>query len=463
MCKKGCIYCGVTDNLTYSDIIPDALTNARIYNKYVCKVEHNSRMTEKFESIVAKKLAFITNVLNIKSSNSKGYAEYSCIVQLGDNNYEVKRLRSKEDIFNKVLWDKERNKAIGNIDTIRKIAESKGNVEVNEIDINNTELVEKVKIDIEIFFSLEMYRQVAKIAFEWYCARNNVQGKHEDFDEIIKYIVDGEGDNIVNIVADTEVNEKFEKYCNNGSHCLIGYISKTKEVRVFVNLFGLIIYDVKVCNHIPEFCHNNCLLQKLNLDSTRKSLCLKDYNGLMDDIVELINSKEEVMPKVSVNGVRICTPKFKKDLSSNFFYMELLNNLQKGFKKENEATEEIVDRLINNIKELLKGSLINKKVLKRFVDEKIDFSKDLRLNPNGSEKKSIFLFYILFLIGDKNIEYLNDKILKIIISEKFGNNHIVLTDEKCEEIRNQMLKEDYSNIIKKGAKKVKNWDKSDNI
>ena len=34
--KHACIYCGNTE-ISESDIIPDALTNARITNKNVCK------------------------------------------------------------------------------------------------------------------------------------------------------------------------------------------------------------------------------------------------------------------------------------------------------------------------------------------------------------------------------------------------------------------------------------------
>ena len=47
---RRCIYCGTAEDLSDSDIIPDALTASRIINKCVCHVEHNSGMTEKFES-----------------------------------------------------------------------------------------------------------------------------------------------------------------------------------------------------------------------------------------------------------------------------------------------------------------------------------------------------------------------------------------------------------------------------
>lgn len=61
-----CIYCGTAKDLSDLDIIPDALTASRIINKCVCHVEHNSRMTKKFESEMVEKLAFLLNYLNKK-------------------------------------------------------------------------------------------------------------------------------------------------------------------------------------------------------------------------------------------------------------------------------------------------------------------------------------------------------------------------------------------------------------
>ena len=49
--KHACIYCGNTET-SESDIIPDALTNARITNKNVCKTEHNNKFSDLFESDV---------------------------------------------------------------------------------------------------------------------------------------------------------------------------------------------------------------------------------------------------------------------------------------------------------------------------------------------------------------------------------------------------------------------------
>ncbi|PFN63930.1 hypothetical protein COJ75_00150 [Bacillus thuringiensis] len=48
-----------------------------------------------------------------------------------------------------------------------------------------------------------MYRMGAKIAFEWYCLRNDINGKVEAFELIIQYITNGIRDDISG-----EVNNK---------------------------------------------------------------------------------------------------------------------------------------------------------------------------------------------------------------------------------------------------------------
>lgn len=463
MCEKCCIYCGTTEKLTVSDIIPDALTNARITNDCVCQGLHNSQMTEKFESIVAKKLAFLTNELDIKSSKSKHYPDYSATIEIEGTKYEAKKLQASNDFIknHKVLWNKDHTQAFGDIETIRAIAKSyeKNESEAEEININDIEFIKMVKLDLEVFFSLEMYRQVAKIAFEWYCAQNKVSGKYEDFIEIINYIVDGVGENIVSIVADIDINEKFHEYCNSGSHCLVGYISNKGEINVFVDLFGLIIYNVKVCNHIPEFCSNNCLLQKLNLDTTRQALCLHDYNDLLIDMMNATSGVDERFSQPIINGISIRVPVMSKDVSGNLFFMNLLDNLSKGFLEEYSYTKELTDRLIKNMEELLQASLLHKRALKRFVAEKIDFSKEIVLNPNGKDKKSIFIYHFLFMLGRENPDKMNKEILEKIILDHLGNREIIITDKLYEEMKNTMLEEEsYSSTIMLGSRKILDWE-----
>lgn len=101
--ERRCIYCGTDADLSESDIIPDALTNARIMNKNVCRIAHNNQFSDMFESKVISALSFITNELDIKSSKSAGYPAYHTTVTIEGNDYEAK-IRSDRDLLgNRVL------------------------------------------------------------------------------------------------------------------------------------------------------------------------------------------------------------------------------------------------------------------------------------------------------------------------------------------------------------------------
>ena len=93
--KHACIYCGNTET-SESDIIPDALTNARITNKNVCKTEHNNKFSDLFESDVIEALALITNELDIKSHKGENYAAYSAKIEIDGIEYSTKMTSEKD-------------------------------------------------------------------------------------------------------------------------------------------------------------------------------------------------------------------------------------------------------------------------------------------------------------------------------------------------------------------------------
>ena len=98
MNHRACIYCGTTDNLSDSDIIPDALTNAKVINKNVCRIEHNNKFSDLFESEVIKKLAFITNELDVKSSKGKTFPKYDAIIVVEGKEYSTS-ISSNAELF----------------------------------------------------------------------------------------------------------------------------------------------------------------------------------------------------------------------------------------------------------------------------------------------------------------------------------------------------------------------------
>ena len=178
---NGCIYCGITEDLSKSDIIPDALTNAKIINSNVCRIECNNKFSDMFEDEVIKKLALITNELDIKSSKGKRYVSYEAIITVGNTDNNAK-MSSETELFggNKKMRSVDGKSLLGPIDEIKKINDA-NDTNVSEIDVNQIEIEKRVSLDLSVFFSKAMFRLVAKIAFEWHCARNKVNSKKDEF------------------------------------------------------------------------------------------------------------------------------------------------------------------------------------------------------------------------------------------------------------------------------------------
>lgn len=210
--ENQCIYCGATKDLSESDIIPDALTNARIINKNVCRVAHNNRFSDLFESKVISALSFIANELDIKSRKGKHYAAYNVTVKIDGESYKT-NLHSGNSIFDgRVLKSTDNKHMIGSYDTIVKIAKDEHLVQ--PIDVNQIEIEKQIKIDTAIFYDSAMYRMIAKIAYEWYCAKNNIVGYHSEFENIVSYIISGSGTSPVSIIQTDSIYKILsEQFC----------------------------------------------------------------------------------------------------------------------------------------------------------------------------------------------------------------------------------------------------------
>ena len=114
-----CIYCGATEDLSESDIVPDALTNARILNRNVCKIAHNNKFSDMFESKVIEALSYITNVLDVKTSKSSKFSQYDTYTIIDGKEYKA-RIRSERDIFSgQILTSVDGTQKLGAYDKIK--------------------------------------------------------------------------------------------------------------------------------------------------------------------------------------------------------------------------------------------------------------------------------------------------------------------------------------------------------
>lgn len=142
---RKCIYCDAKEDLSKSDIIPDALTNAKIINPNVCRIAHNNMFSDLFENEVIEKLAYITNELDIKSSKGNRYASYMANIIVEGTEYSAK-MSDETNLFNKrVIRSTDGKSFIGPIEKIKKISTA-DNSNVTEIDINKVEIGKKISV-----------------------------------------------------------------------------------------------------------------------------------------------------------------------------------------------------------------------------------------------------------------------------------------------------------------------------
>lgn len=455
-----CIYCGATEDLSESDIVPDALTNARILNKNVCKIAHNNKFSDMFESKVIEALSFITNTLNIKTHKSSKYSQYDVYTTIEGKEYKA-RIRSEKDIFNgQILTSVDKTQKIGAYEKIKGMAKG---AEIDTIDVNNRTFDTRVIIHTSIFFDEAYYRTLSKIAFEWYCKVNNVIGYHPEFDNIIKYIAEGDGTCPVTIIQDESVYQMRSHIQDLGSHLLFGFESKDGKINVAISLFGLLMYRINVSDTIPAFCQNNLLFTELRTDTKRIDIHHANYGAAADYYTDIYNPKK-CLPLCKVNGMQVMMP-LSVPMDSIHIYPLVLNIIKVLSETNNDVSlpdEKSIDRLFGFLEEITQASSLHKKALRRFVNEYFPKHHDpIVINPLSCDKKTTFLFYVVYLIGKSTISRLNDESLRKIINDRFKLSFdatISLNDELVDCLLQEILDDlNYANVLECGAAKIEAW------
>lgn len=457
-----CIYCGQDHDLSESDIIPDALTNARILNRNVCRIEHNNKFSDMFESKVIDALGFITNELDIKSSKGKKYASYDAVVTIEGIDYNLK-LHGDNEIFNgRVIKSSDNKHMISSYDRAVKIAKDESKVQ--SLDVNAIEIQKRVSINNGIFFDISMYRMLSKIAFEWYCAKNDVSDYCSEFSSIIEFITTGNGTNPVSIIQEEEIYKMIDQLGNLGSHILFTFEKEDGEIDVIISLFGLLIYRVIVAKHKPSICVNNYLYTELRTDSSRKEIVHQSVEEAQEKFYGMFAQDKFVSAGV-INGVSIMIPKVMVPMQNVEIYPLWFNITQYLSKVDADTAKpnKIINKIfLEQLKNITQASTLQKKSIKRFVNETFcEGHETIRLNPDTSNKKATVLFYVVYLIGISEEAELNDRVLQKIIKEglpNLSNEEFIIDDEMESKLKRTMMEKDnYSDILEKGAEKVINW------
>lgn len=463
MCEENithkCIYCGATEDLSESDIVPDALTNARILNGNVCKIAHNNKFSDMFESKVIEALSFITNILDIKTSKSSKYPQYEAFAIIDGKEYKA-RIRDEREWFNgQIRVSTDKTQKFGAYDKIEKMA--KGD-EIATVDVNDRKFDSRVTIPAEIFFDEAYYRMLSKIAFEWYCKENNVIGYHSEFDNIIKYITEGVGTRPVTIIQDEIVYELRSQIQNLGSHMLFGFEAIDGKINVVISLFGLLMYRVVVSDVVPSFCNNNFLFAELRIDSKKTEHKHADYEASKTYFANIFDPKN--FRPINIGGITIMLPLSMSpvDVSVYPIIMDIVKILAETNNDMSTPDKKVQDMLFKFTEELTQASVLHKRAIRRFVNVYFsDHHAPIIISPESCDRKKAFLFYVVYLIGKSDIAELNDKALQDIINKRFELSYdatINLTEELSNTLVQEILAdEEYSSVLEDGATKIKAW------
>lgn len=389
-----CIYCnkGISDGveLSESDIIPDALVRKRIINRNVCKVEHNNKFSDKFESYVINSMKQLRNYLGIHSKSNK-LPEYSAEYVIDDIVF-TKKIAKKSDLFsgNLIKGKKGNNEVLfGSIENLKKLnGYSPEKIEI--IDLKNKEISQNIKINCSIFFSNEMLRLAAKVAYEWFCKIYDISGVKSEFKEIINFIVDGKENtsDIVTVIIDEDIYNMLNNQIDYGSHALTIYDSLDGNTYVIFSFFGLVVYKIRVKKHEEKVTE----WQYIPFYGIR-------YDGSEAHATVAMNVEVKLkgeIPKLAINRI-------KSVISKNY---ETIFNMQLLTLKNFIATIRDIESIINE----------------KNGDELFNDLLGLK------EGKKLMVIFLLYKLGDKRDIYdynksFNDNVKDILdVDEKLKIN-----------------------------------------
>ncbi len=246
-----CIYCNNTTDLTDSDIIPFALTGAKVHKKFVCHT-HNGFTNDHYERTSIKHFDIFRNLLGLTERDGKtvrfqadlvidGYTSKNVLIS--DKASIVGNAKRKypaiDETGQKVL--------IGEMNDLLKISGASPE-KIQQLNLANIDAV--VRSDIrDLFISPEMLHTVAKIAYEWHCYINDIDSYLEKkYHDIVSYILSPDSQRSpVELVTSSFAWSLMDTTSRAGSHMLFEYQDVDGFTYVVYGFWNVLLYKVKVC------------------------------------------------------------------------------------------------------------------------------------------------------------------------------------------------------------------------
>ena len=248
-----CIYCNSETNLTISDIIPAALTGAKLRKKFVCRA-HNSFTNDHYENTMIRQLDIFRNRIGLTERDGDP-VRFSADLTIGEYTSEKnisisdnKSIMDTDRLFR--MKDKQgRTVLVGPKDKLLKISGATAD-KITDLPFADISISSKTDIR-DLFISETVLHAVAKIAYEWHCYINDVEEFQEDvYGMITSYILDPDQPNtLVNVVNDAYVTMLADRFSRTGSNMLFEYNDSDGNVYVIFCLWDVIAYKVMVSIH----------------------------------------------------------------------------------------------------------------------------------------------------------------------------------------------------------------------
>ena len=247
-----CIYCNSESNLTVSDIIPAALTGAKLKKRFVCKY-HNGFTNDHYEKKMIAQLDIYRNQIGLTERDG-GPVRYKARVEVGGYVVEEKTVSDIASIVNPKSPFRTKDGTghtvlIGETEQLLKI---NGATE-EKIQAINMGKVEVSRVDDlrELLISKEVLHAIAKIGYEWHCNYHNIEAYEEElYHEIVEYILTPDSESqLVELVVSKYAYMLLDSHARTGSNMAFEYDDKDGYTYVIFSLFGILMYKVRVCGH----------------------------------------------------------------------------------------------------------------------------------------------------------------------------------------------------------------------
>lgn len=270
---------------------------------------------------------------------------------------------------------------------------------LREINVNTADMTISNPSEAYVYLTSSMKRMIAKIGYEWHCKLEGINDRYSEYDSIIKYITEeqlkNQPDDIVHLITEPFIYESLGKYLPLGNHLLFR-INNHDKIFVYICLFGIAIYEVKIRD---SKISDNRMIELRELSQAKNIKIFKEPFKFPSTILKIIDIIE---------------------VFSGYFKP---SSMQK-------TESEIQFFLTQNIINLLNQNYVTRSSLQRFVkDYKLLDREQLEFNYNNQEDESFWYFLnIVYCLSEfksdeevYDIKTISDFILDKIPPEKYSS------------------------------------------